>query len=370
MRVTSRRTACTTSPQAPPYCRCRCSSELSRSLSVCPEPARPILEISHRGSQFSAILDSATRNLTQLLNLPSNYRILYLQGGARLQFSMIPMNLLRGTGRPADYILSGSWSKKALEEAQKEGETHVAWDGKSSGYKYVPAASELKLTPNAAYVYITSNETIEGVQFSQEPETGDVPLICDASSDFLYKPIDVSRYGLIYACAQKNAGPAGVTIVIIRDDLLQRGADSLPGYLNYRLHAKDNSLYNTPPTFGIYMVDLVAQWLLHDIGGLAAMYELNQRKADLLYQVIDEHPDFYLGHARPDSRSVMNITFRLPNDQLQADFLAQAQQRGLQSLKGHRSVGGIRASIYNAMTWDGVVSLRDFMCDFRKQHTT
>ena len=340
-----------------------------RELLCLPGAGASILEISHRGGPFAAILESAIRNLSQLLDLPENYRILFLQGGARLQFSMIPLNLLRGTGRPADYILTGSWSKKAFEEARNVGETRIVWDGKSSGYDHVPAASELQLSGDAAYVYIASNETIEGVQFPQEPPTGEVPLVCDASSDFLHKPVDVSRYGLLYACAQKNAGPAGVTIVIIREDLLERSDDSLPGYLNYRLHADNNSLYNTPPTFAVYLVDLVAQWLLHDIGGLGAMYELNKKKAELLYQVIDDSPDYYTGHARRDSRSLMNVTFRLPNDELQAEFLSQAQQQGLHSLKGHRSVGGIRASIYNAMTWDGVVALRDFMSDFRNQHS-
>ena len=340
-----------------------------QELLCLPGAGASVLEISHRGSHFTAILESALRNLKQLLDLPDNYRILFLQGGARLQFSMIPMNLLRGTGRTADYVLTGSWSKKALDEAKKEGETRVVWDGKASGYDHVPAPTEIEWSPDAAYAYITSNETIEGVQFAEEPPTGDIPLVCDASSDFLHRPIDIQKYGLLYACAQKNAGPAGVTVVVIRDDLLESGSDSLPGYLNYRLHAKDNSLFNTPPTFGIYLVDLVAQWLLHDIGGLAAMYELNKKKAELLYQVIDDSPDFYLGHAQPQSRSVMNVTFRLPSDNLQSEFLSLAQQRSLHSLKGHRSVGGIRASIYNAMTWDGVVALRDFMCEFRDQHS-
>ena len=343
--------------------------QVQEELLCLPGAGASVLEISHRGAQFTAILESATRNLSELLNLPENYRILYLQGGARLQFSMIPLNLMRGTGQPADYILTGSWGKKALEEARKEGEIRVVWDGKESGYDHVPAASELQLSGDAAYVYIASNETIEGVQFPQEPQTGNVPLVCDASSDFLHKPLDVSKYGLLYACAQKNAGPAGVTIVIIREDLLERSDDSLPGYLNYRLHAENNSTYNTPPTFAVYMVDLVAQWLLHDIGGLTAMYELNKKKAELLYQGSDDKPDYYAGHARRDSRSVMNVTFRLPNDELQAEFIKRAQQQGLHNLKGHRSVGGIRASIYNAMTWDGVVALRDFMVDFRNQHS-
>ncbi len=340
-----------------------------QELLCYPQAGASVLEMSHRGAPFTAIIESATRNLAQLLSLPQNYRILFLQGGARLQFSMVPMNLLRGSGQPADYVLTGSWGKKALQEARKEGTTQVVWDGRESGYDHVPDASELQWSADAAYAHITSNETIEGVQFAEEPHPGDIPLVCDASSDFLHKPIDIRKYGLLYACAQKNAGPAGVTIVIIREDLLERSDDSLPGYLNYRLQAENNSLFNTPPTFAVYLVDLVTQWLLHDIGGLAAMHELNKKKAELLYRVIDDSPDYYLGHARPDSRSLMNVTFRLPNDDLQTKFLAEAQQHGLDSLKGHRSVGGIRASIYNAMTWDGVVALRDFMCAFRDQHS-
>jgi phosphoserine aminotransferase len=339
-----------------------------QELLCLPGAGASVLELSHRGSHFTAILESAIRNLKQLLSIPDDYRILFLQGGARLQFSMIPMNLLRDSGRPADYVLTGSWSKKAIEEARKEGETRVVWDGKPSGYNHVPDSTELNWSADAAYAYITSNETIEGVQFATEPETGAIPLVCDASSDFLHKPIEIRKYGLLFACAQKNAGPAGVTIVIIREDLLDRSRESLPGYLNFQLHAKDNSLYNTPPTFAIYLVDLVTQWLLHDIGGLAAMHELNKKKAELLYHVIDDSSGYYLGHAQPQSRSIMNVTFRLPSDELQSKFLAQAQQRDLHSLKGHRSVGGIRASIYNAMTWDGVVALRDFLCEFRDQN--
>jgi phosphoserine aminotransferase len=223
------------------------------------------------------------------------------------------------------------------------------------------------VAPDAAYAYFTSNETIEGVQFSTEPDVGNVPLVCDASSDFLHRPLDVSRYGLLYACAQKNAGPAGGTIVIVRDDLLARSDSSLPGYLNFRTHAEHDSTWNTPPTFAIYLVDLVTQWLLNDIGGLQAMYELNCRKAELLYRVIDESQGFYQGHARPECRSVMNVTFRLPSDDLQTRFLAEAARQQLCNLAGHRSVGGIRASIYNAMPWEGVMALSEFMQDFRER---
>ncbi|MDA1180089.1 MAG: 3-phosphoserine/phosphohydroxythreonine transaminase, partial [Planctomycetota bacterium] len=307
-----------------------------------------ILEISHRSSSFEAIMASAQSNLRQLLSIPNNYRILFLQGGSRLQFSMIPMNLLRGSGATADYILTGTWGIKAFEEAVKEGPVNVAWDGKSN-YKSVPQPSELKISANSAYVYYTSNETIQGVQFATPPAIGRAPLVCDASSDFLCRPLNIADYGLIYACAQKNAGPAGVTIVIIREDLLARGNNDLPGYLRFANHDEENSLYNTPPTFGIYVVDLVAQWLLREMGGLSGILKHNQKKSQLLYDVIDQYPSFYHGHAEPSSRSLMNVTFRLPNDELQTAFLSGAKKHRLHELKGHRSVGGIRASIYNAM---------------------
>ena len=335
-----------------------------RELLALPGAGASILEISHRSKVFEAILQSAKKRLTELLSIPENYRILFLQGGSRLQFSMVPMNLLSADGPPADYILTGSWGKNALKEAVKAGAIHVAWDGKSSNYDRLPGAGEVQLSPQAAYVHITSNETIEGVQFRTEPETGGAPLVCDASSDFLHRPLDISRYGLLYACAQKNAGPAGVTVVIIREDLLARSQDSLPGYLNYKIHADNDSLWNTPAVFGIYIFDLIARWLLEDIGGLDKMYAQNCSKAQMLYELIDASNGFYRGHSQPECRSVMNATFRLPTEQLEKTFLAEAEKNGLSSLKGHRSVGGIRASIYNAMPVEGVTSLRDFMRDF------
>jgi phosphoserine aminotransferase len=327
-----------------------------------------VLEISHRGSHFTDILARTKHRLATLLDVPETHEILFLQGGSRLQFSMVPMNFLRGQTEPADYVVTGSWGKKAVDEARREGEVNVAWDGKSTNYDRLPATGEMTLRPGAPYVYFTSNETIQGVQFPTEPEAGGVPLVCDASSDFLHRPVPVEKYALIYACAQKNAGPAGVTVVIIRKDLLDRCPDNLPGYCNYKLHAEEDSLYNTPPTFGVYMVGLVADWLADDIGGLAAMHEINQQKARYLYDAVDESDGFYCGHARKDCRSLMNVTFRLPSDQLQEKFLAAATERQLCSLKGHRSVGGIRASIYNAMPIAGVRALRDFMVDFQKQH--
>jgi len=339
-----------------------------QQLLALPGVGMSVLEISHRSKAFSDINDAANEGLRRLLAVPDNYKILFLQGGSRLQFAMVPMNLLRGSGKPADYVLTGSWGKKARDEAENEGTVRVAWDGKSTNYDRVPSADHLDLDPNAAYVYITSNETIQGVQFPTEPETGDVPLVCDASSDFLCRPTPIDRYGLIYACAQKNAGPAGVTVVIIRDDLLTRGGHSLAGYLNYRNHADNDSLYNTPPSFGVYIVGLVAEWLAKDIGGLARMEAINRKKSQMLYDTIDASNGFYSGHAQPDCRSLMNVTFRLPSDELQNRFLTEAESHGLYTLKGHRSVGGIRASIYNAMPVEGVETLRDFMKDFQAKH--
>jgi phosphoserine aminotransferase len=341
--------------------------QIQAEMLALPGVGASILEISHRSKPFEQILQSAENRLRQLLAIPANYRVLFLQGGSRLMFSMVPLNLLRGTGQVAEYILTGSWGEKALEEAVREGETHVAWTDRAAGYRSLPSAAQLQLGSAAAYVHFTSNETIEGVQFRQEPDVGAAPLVCDASSDFLSRPLPVEKYGLIYACAQKNAGPAGVTIVIIRDDLLKRSAADLPGYLNFREHADHGSMFNTPPTFAIYVVDLVARWLQEQVGGLAAMAEVNRAKAELLYDVIDTSRGFYTGHADPACRSMMNVTFRLPDDALQESFVAAAAQRGLTSLKGHRSVGGIRASIYNAMPREGVETLRDFMAEFCRQ---
>ncbi|MFO0817230.1 MAG: 3-phosphoserine/phosphohydroxythreonine transaminase [Pirellulales bacterium] len=339
--------------------------QAQRELMCYPGKGVSILEMSHRDKAFIDILEGTQASLRQLLSIPDNYKILFVQGGSRLQFSMVPMNLLRGSGKSADYVLTGTWGKSAQKEAIREGQVRVAWDGKATNYDRLPGPDEAKVDPAAAYVHVTSNETIEGVQFLGEIETGGVPMVADCSSDFLCRPLPVEKYGLIYACAQKNAGPAGVTVVIIREDLLARGSDELPGYLNYRSHADENSLWNTPPTFAIYIVNLVTQWLLKDVGGLAAMYDRNREKAGLLYEVLDESPDFYRGHAQRDSRSIMNVTFRLPDADTEKAFLSGAEKRGLGNLKGHRSVGGMRASIYNAMPREGVVALRDYMREFR-----
>ncbi len=334
-------------------------------LLALPALGMSVLEISHRSEAFDEILATAEARLRGLLSIPDDYHVLFLQGGSRLQFSMVPMNALGG--RTADYVVTGSWGKKAVEEARREGDVNVAWDGGESNYDRLPSAEQLQLTDEAAFVHFTSNETIQGVQFRAEPETGDVPLICDASSDFLSRPIDVSRYSLLYACAQKNVGPAGVTVVIMGNDAVEACPSNLPGMLNYRNHVEAKSCYNTPPVFSVYLVNLVAQWLL-DQGGLAAIEQRNEQKAAQLYSVIDASDGFYGGHAQPDCRSLMNVTFRLPNEDLQTAFLAAAQQHQLYELKGHRSVGGIRASIYNAMPVAGVKALAEFMDDFANRH--
>ncbi|GBC92770.1 Phosphoserine aminotransferase [bacterium HR15] len=336
--------------------------EAQRDLLALPGVGISVLEISHRSKWFDAILEETEANLRQLLNIPAHYRVLFLQGGASLQFAMVPMNLL-GDGS-ADYIVTGSWGEKAFQEAVKIGKARIAWTGKSEHFVRTPRPDELDIDPNAAYVHFTSNETIQGVEFQQEPPVGEVPLVCDASSDFLSRPLPIERYALIYAGAQKNAGPAGVTIVIIREDMLERTPPNMPAMLDYRLQAEHKSVYNTPPVFAIYLVMLVTRWLINEIGGLERMQQINRQKASLLYEVIDQSNGFYRGHAHPECRSVMNVTWRLPNEELEKAFLQEAQAHGLYELKGHRSVGGCRASIYNAMPLEGVHALRDFMRDF------
>ncbi len=343
--------------------------ERVRDEMLClPGAGASILEVSHRSSDFIAIQAQAEARLRRLIGVGDDYQILFLQGGARLQFSMIPINLLRGRSQAAQYVLTGTWGKTALEEAKKEGPVEVVFDAKSSNYDHLPSPSELKFNPQASYVHITSNETIQGVQFPADLDCGAAPLVCDSSSDFMYRPYDISRYGLLYACAQKNAGPAGVTVVIIKKELLDRADEKLPGYLRYKNHADADSMWNTPPTFAIYVLGLVAQWLEETIGGLDKMYSLNQRKAKLLYDVLDEFSEFYIGHARKSDRSLMNVTFRFADEAAEKSFLSGAAKAGMDNLKGHRSVGGIRASIYNAMPLENVQALASYMTDFaRKQ---
>src|SRR3990172_6679515 len=324
-----------------------------------------VMEISHRSKTFDEIIRRADAGVRELLNVPANYHVLFLQGGASLQFSMVPMNLLP-SGGSADYIITGSWGKKALKEAKRSGNANVAATMADGGFTRIPGQDELRLDPGAAYVHITTNETIEGVEWKQEPKAGVVPLVADASSDILSQPLTVEKYGLIYAGAQKNMGPSGVTLVIIRDDLLKQIPDGLPTMLDYRIHVENRSLYNTPNTWGIYIISLVCKWL-QEKGGLTAMQKENQEKAALLYQMIDSS-NFYRGHADLDSRSIMNVTFRLPSEELEKKFASEATAQGLDGLKGHRSVGGIRASIYNAFPRDGVEALVSFMKDFERKN--
>ncbi len=341
--------------------------EAQRDLLALPGVGSSILEISHRSKPFLAIIEAAEANLRQLLGIPGNYKVLFLQGGARLQFAMLPMNFLP-KGSSADYVLAGTWGKTANTEALTQGKTRVVWDGQSCAYRRMPAQEELDLDPGAAYLHITSNETIQGIQISSEPDSGNVPLFCDSSSDFLHRKVPVERYGVLYACAQKNAGPAGVTIAIIREDLFDRVPAGLPSLLNYKAIAEAGSLLNTPPCFAVYMVKLVTDWLLRDIGGLDRMHAINKEKAALLYEAVDGSGGFYKGHAEPGHRSLMNVTFTLPNEDAEKAFHAGAAKLGLKELKGHRSVGGCRASIYNAMPREGVVLLRDYMVDFAKKN--
>jgi phosphoserine aminotransferase len=332
-----------------------------------PGAGASVLEISHRSAAFEEIVGEAEESLRGLLGVPAGHRVLFLQGGASLQFAMVPMNLL-GQGR-AEYVITGSWAKKAIAEAKKVGSTRVVWDGAASSFTMVPDLGALELDPSATYLHVTSNETIQGVELPGgfEPAEG-APLVCDASSDFLSRPLAIERYGLLYAGAQKNAGPAGLTVVLIREDLLERIPDGLPTMLDYRTHAQNRSLYNTPPSFAVYMFMLVTRWLRDEVGGLAEMHERNRAKAGVLYQAIDTSEDFYRGHAALEARSLMNVTWRLPTEDLEKTFLAEATAKGLLELKGHRSVGGIRASIYNAMPLEGVEALRALMDDFRARN--
>jgi phosphoserine aminotransferase len=342
--------------------------EIQRDLIALPGVGMSVLEISHRSKPFEAILAQAEADIRTLGGVPADYRVLFLQGGASTQFSMVPMNLL-DAGATADYIDCGSWAEKAIKEARKVGTVNVAASTKDENYARLPRQSELRLTPGAAYVHVTSNNTIEGTQYKSLPDTGSVPLVNDTSSDMFSRPIDVARHGLIYAGAQKNMGPAGVTIVIVRADLLQRSIAkkaTLPTMLNYAVQAENSSLYNTPPAFAVYALGLVMKWLLQQ-GGLPAVAALNERKASKLYGEIDR-TGFYRGTAARDDRSLMNITFRLASEELEKRFIKESTAAGLDGLKGHRSVGGMRASIYNAFPEEGVDALVSFMRDFEQKN--
>ncbi|GAB4547261.1 MAG: 3-phosphoserine/phosphohydroxythreonine transaminase [Anaerolineales bacterium] len=324
-----------------------------------------VMEISHRSKEFEAVIQTAEADLRELLGIPANYKVMFLQGGATLQFAMLAMNL-RPAGASADYIVNGAWSKIALKEAKKLGAARAAANTEAEGFNSIP--EKLDLDPKAAYLHFTANETIHGVEFFSEPTPpSGVPLVCDTSSDFISRPVDVSKYAMIYAGAQKNAGPAGVTVVIIRDDMLERTPENLPVMLDYKTLAASGSLHNTPPAFSIYMVGLVFQWA-KKMGGLAAIHKTNQAKANILYKTIDESGGFYRGHAKPNARSLMNVPFRLPSEELEDLFAKEAKKNNLIGLKGHRSVGGMRASIYNAVTLDATQTLVNFMQEFQKKN--
>ena len=326
-----------------------------------------VMEMSHRGKHFESIIQQAETDLRTLLQIPANYKVLFLQGGAHLQFSMVPMNFLPKDGS-ADYVLTGSWGKTAFKEGGKFGKVRAAYTGEKDNFNAIPAQAQLDLDPKAAYIHFTSNETIHGVEWVAEPTPPEgVPLVCDASSDILSRPLDVTKYGLIYAGAQKNLGPAGVLVAILRDDLLARVPAPLPLMLDYKVMAENKSLYNTPPCYAVYMVGLVLKWLI-GLGGLEAIAKHNEAKAAVIYKAIDESGGYYRGHARPESRSKMNITFRLGSEELENKFIKEATAAGLDGLKGHRSVGGLRASIYNAQTQEAAESLVRFMKDFQAKN--
>jgi phosphoserine aminotransferase len=339
--------------------------QVQEQLLVYPGAGASIMEISHRSKTFLAVLETAKNNIKTLLQLPDNYHVLFIPGGASLQFTMFAMNFL--DGGTADYIHTGSWGTKAIQAAGKHGTARLAWSGKEGNFTRNPTNEELDLDSNAQYVHYTSNETIQGIEFDTEPETGGKPLFCDASSNFLSKPLDIEKYALLYAGAQKNVGPSGVAVAIVRDDLLERIPKDLPAMLDYGVMVKNDSLYNTPPTFAIYVISLVTQWILDDMGGLEKMAEINRNKAGLLYDVIDNSGGYYRGHAEAGSRSNMNVSFRAGDEAAEAEFVAEATKAGLDGLKGHRSVGGCRASIYNAMPVAGVETLRDFMLDSQRR---
>ncbi|MGE7794910.1 3-phosphoserine/phosphohydroxythreonine transaminase [Lysinibacillus fusiformis] len=325
-----------------------------------------IMEMSHRSAIFDEVHNEAIALLKKLYAIPENYEVLFLQGGASLQFTMVPMNFL-STDQKASYVLSGSWSEKAFKEAKFFGTPVEAASTKENQYRHIPALADIQFNEDDAYVHITSNNTIYGTQWKDYPNTGNVPLVADMSSDILSKPIDIQKFGLIYAGAQKNLGPSGVTVVIIRKDLLEKANKNIPTMLKYTTHADSNSLYNTPPTFGIYMLGEVLKWVESN-GGVAAVEKHNELKAKVIYDAIDNSNGFYKGHATPESRSLMNITFRVTDGELEKLFLAEAKAAGFVGLNGHRSVGGCRASTYNAVPLEACEALRDFMVDFQQKH--
>ncbi|GGH14139.1 3-phosphoserine/phosphohydroxythreonine transaminase [Paenibacillus segetis] len=325
-----------------------------------------IMEMSHRGAVYEAVHNEAASRLLNLLGNPQGYKVLFLQGGASTQFAMLPMNFLT-EGKTAGYVKSGSWANKAIKESKLIGSTFVAASSEENKYMSMPDVSNLELPENTAYLHLTSNETIEGTQFQEFPDTGNVPLIADMSSDILCRPFDLTKFGLVYAGAQKNLGPSGVTVVLAREELLQNSPSHIPTVLRYDTHAENNSLYNTPPSFAIYMVNQVLKWI-EEQGSLEGIEKKNREKASLLYNAIDESAGFFRGCVDPASRSIMNVTFRLGSEELEKLFIKESEKEGFVGLKGHRSVGGLRASIYNAVPYESIKALVDFMSQFQKSH--
>lgn len=324
-----------------------------------------VMELSHRSGLFTDIITKAEQLLKEVMQIPDNYKVLFMQGGASQQFAMVPMNLLVKSGK-ADFVNTGSWSKKAISEAKKYGEVRVIASSEDENYTYIPKVEKNMIDPEADYLHITTNNTIEGTAFFDLPETGDVPLVADMSSNILSMEMDISKFGLIYAGAQKNIGPAGLTVVIIREDLIGQAPENCPTMLDYKTFSDSDSLYNTPPTFAIYMAKLVFEWV-KELGGIKEMERINREKAQMLYNYI-EASDFYASPVKKESRSIMNIPFIIPERDLDAAFVKEAKERGLETLKGHRSVGGMRASVYNAMPVEGVEELVSFMKEFENKH--
>lgn len=341
--------------------------QVQESIIEVPEVGLSVLGISHRSDWFAEVVAEAEANIRTLLGLPSNYHVLFLQGGATQQFSMVPMSLLQHKQNAAEYLHTGYWSGKAIPEAQREGPVRVLWSGEGAGFSRLPSEDELHFSVHAPYIHYVSNETVEGLQFHRVLGKDNVPRVCDMSSDFLSRSCEAEKFSLIYAHAQKNLGPAGVTVVVLRDGLLDETSEDMPGFLNYRNHIQTHSNYNTPPVFGIYVVLLVTRWLLHEVGGIKRMGEINQHKAELIYGLLDRSDNFYRGRALVEDRSLMNVALNVATTEIENQFLTEASAAGFSGLAGHRSVGGLRISIYNALTLAAVEKLVDFMEGFEQR---
>lgn len=343
--------------------------EAARDLVCYPNAGASVMELSHRGKVIDGIVKEAEARLRRLLNVPENYHVLFLQGGATTQFSMVPMNFLRES-ETAVYVEQGTWSKKAMAEAKRCGNVEVCWTDKANNFTRVPGDDEYEVRPDARYFHVTSNETIHGVEFHRDPKACGVPMVCDCSSDFLGRPLDITKYAYVYAGAQKNIGPAGVTVVVVSDEFYKTMVEDerRPIMMNLKTHVENQSLYNTCPVWAIYMVGLVLKWLEEQKGGIAGIYKENLAKAELLYKAIDESNGFYTGHAAKDSRSLMNVTWRTPSEEIDKEFAKEGEARHMLGLKGHRSVGGIRASLYNATSIEAVEALVKFMEEFKNKH--